>query len=389
MNARKAIFLTIVLTAAILAGQLWTSSRADAEWTTAAPPSSPPAETLPPSAPPPDTTVVADATTPETAPVTTAPIAATDPSAPTTTGPGEMSGPSMSLDATEMAPGGRVIVTLDGFGSLWATVMVCGNEARRGSPDCNQIGSTTKEFPTDGSPLRVSLAISSPPADCPCVVRAVGRDTSEIAIAPIVITGHPVGPVVEPTVTGPLMRVEIDASLSSSGLGSALRAQLGGPAVYDVTVRVTNTSTSPLRAVQLSVTAVRGDTIAATPTFDDPGQIGVGQTWSQTVTAELPAPSFGETEWRATASGAGPIVDIRRTTAHRPWMLIAMALLVVLNIGILLMRWRVRRRLDPARAGRETTRTGVRGGSIPDSDGSRRRPAVGSASARKSSPARH
>lgn len=307
-----------------------------------------------------------------------------------------MSGPSMSLDATEMAPGGRVIVTLDGFGSLWATVMVCGNEARRGSPDCNQIGSTTKEFPTDGSPLRVSLAISAPPVDCPCVVRAVGRDTAEIAIAPIVVTGHPVGPVVEPTVTGPLMRVEVDASLSSSGLGSALRAQLGGPAVYEVTVRVTNTSTSPLRAVQLSVTAVRGDTIAATPAFDDPGQIGVGQTWSQTVTAELPAPSFGESEWRVTASGAGPIVDVRRTTAHRPWMLIVMALLVVLNIGILLMRWRVRRRLDPERA----ARAGRPGRPEKISHAPRRRPAVASASASapaagaapgpgKSSPGRH
>jgi hypothetical protein len=159
--------------------------------------------------------------------------------------------------------------------------------------------------------------------------------------------------------------------------------------VYEVTVRVTNTSTSPLRAVQLSVTAERGDTLAATPAFDDPGQIGVGQTWSQTVTAELPAPSFGETEWRVTASGAGPIVDARHTTAHRPWMLIAMALLVASNIGILLMRWRIRRRLDTARTERGTASDGGRRRSTPDSGGSRRRPAVGTASARKSSPARH
>ncbi|MCB0999988.1 MAG: hypothetical protein KDB40_11890 [Acidimicrobiales bacterium] len=285
---------------------------------------------------------VATVATADTAVSSQAPDGAT----PESSTPGIVEGPSMSIDAAEMAPGGRVIVTLDQFESIWATVTVCGNEARRGSPDCNQTASVTKEFPIDGSPLRMSIPIVAPPTDCPCVLRAVGRDTSEIAIAPIVITGHPVGPVVEPQVTGPLLTVAIEAGLGASGAIGGIRAQLGGPATYEVTVRVTNTSTSGLRDVQLSATATRGADIVASLPFDDPGQIGVGQTWSQSVVAEVPAPSFGDVEWRVVASGAGPTVTDELTTTHRPWLLIGVVLLVVFNIGVLLMRWRVRRRVE-------------------------------------------
>lgn len=301
------------------------------------------------------------------APPPAAPDAATDTTSTPTTAPsagsatsGSVAGPSISLDTAEVTPGGRVIVTLDQFDSIWATLMVCGNEARRGSQDCNQAGSITKEFPLDGSPLRVSLAISAPLTDCPCVVRAVGEDTSEIAVAPLVVTGHPVGPIVEPVMSGPLMDVGVDATPAATGLTSMLRSQLGGPTTYEITVRVTNTANAPLRDVRLSASATRGESIAATPPFDDPGQIGVGQTWSQTVLSDVPAPSLGEVEWRVVASGAGPTVEREFVTTHRPWLLIALALLVVLNVAIVLIRWRIRRRLEAGSAARAPRRRAVR-----------------------------
>ncbi len=265
-------------------------------------------------------------------------------------GGGELLGPIVSVDAAEISLGGRATVTLDGFGSAWATVTVCGNEARRGSQDCDQSSSVAKEFPPDGSPILLSYVVNAPPVPCPCVLRAVGRDTSEVAISPITLTGHSVGPLVDPVVVGELVEVTIEAHPRSSGVLDALRAELGGRTAYEVTVSVRNTSTTGLRDVRLAGSVQRGNENLGDLLLDDPGALGVGQTWRQTVVAEVPSPSFGEVEWHVLANGAGPAVAAVRMTSHRPWLFISLVLLIVLNICILLLRWRVRRRRERAAA---------------------------------------
>ena len=262
------------------------------------------------------------------------------------------SGPAVAVNPGEAAPGGgNVTLTVDGFTSPYVTISICGNESRRGSADCNMAASVGVEVPQDGTPLVLQIPAVAPPADCPCVVRVVGRDSIEIALAPLVITGHPVGPVVDPPVGGPLVSVSVSTREAPEGALDALRSQLGGPTTYEVTVTVRNRTTSPLKQVRLSGSAGRGsDDNIATLVLDDPGLIAVGQTWQQTVIAKVPAPSFGAVTWRVAASGAGPAVVTTKSTRHRPTLLVVLALVVVLNLGLLAIRWRVRRRV--ARAAR-------------------------------------
>jgi hypothetical protein len=256
-----------------------------------------------------------------------------------------VSGPAVTLDQDEVISGGRVVVTVDGFSSRNVTIAVCGNEARRGSADCEMTTSQQIRFEDDGEPTWTRFVVPEPTLPCPCVVRVTSPDNDEIAVTPIVITGHPVGPVVDPPTIGDLVDVSISAATNPDGVLDAIRAATGGPALYDVTVSVLNIGPSALRTVRLSVEGSRGDNALPSIEIEDPGLIGVGQTWQQTVRVRVPTPSFGEVEWRATASGAGQPVSATTTTNHRPVLLIVLAVVLVADIGLLLIRFTIRRRV--------------------------------------------
>lgn len=257
-----------------------------------------------------------------------------------------ISGPIVTSSKAEVEPGGRTVLTVDGFSSPYVQISICGNEARRGSADCNMSASEGAEVGSSEAPLSVQMPVAAPPVDCPCVIRVVGKDSSEVAITPIVVIGHPVGPLVDPPVLGDLVAVSITAREAPKGALDALRSDLGGKINFEVTVRVKNLANTPLKQVSVSASAGRSasDDSLVSLELENPGLLGVGQTWQQTVTVEIPAPAFGSTEWRATVSGAGRIVTTTSTTKHRPWLLIILSMVVVLNIGLLLIRWRIRRR---------------------------------------------
>jgi hypothetical protein len=259
-----------------------------------------------------------------------------------------LSGPIASVSKEEVEPGGRVVVTIDGFDSLYVTLSICGNEARRGSADCNMAASEGVEVGQIGTALAIEMPVAAPPTDCPCVIRIVGQDTSELAVVPIVITDHPVGPVVDPPSLSNLLVVSIEARSVPRGVLDALRADLGGRTEFEVAVKVKNVSTTPLRQVRLSGSAGRNtaDDSLVSLELDDPGLIGVGQTWQQTLNVVVPAPSLGTVEWQVAVSGAGPTIIATHTTKHRPWLLIVMMVILVASVTTLLIRWRVRRRAE-------------------------------------------
>lgn len=256
-----------------------------------------------------------------------------------------ISGPIVTSSRPAVEPGSSTALTIDGFTSPYVQISICGNEARRGSADCNMSASEGVEV-SDDEPLVLQMPVAAPPVDCPCVIRVVGKDSSEVAITPIVVTGHPVGPLVDPPVLGDLVVVSITAREAPKGVLDALRSDLGGKTNFEVTVRVRNLANTPLKQVSVSASAGRtaSDDSLVSIELENPGVLGVGQMWQQTVSVEIPAPAFGYTEWRATVSGAGPIVTSTSTTKHRPWLLIILSMLVVFNIGLLLIRWRIRRR---------------------------------------------
>ncbi len=258
---------------------------------------------------------------------------------------GTTTGPTVTLDRTEVNPGERIGVTIDGFTVQSVTISVCGNEARRGSSDCNMAASEGQRLNPDGTPTPADLPVTAPPVDCPCVIRVSDRSNNEVAVTPITIIGHPVGPVVDPPKLGTPLAVSISAEPSSRGLLELVRPSLGGPASYDVTVTVKNTSMVPFSNVRVAGSVGRNpsDNLALLK-LSDPGLIGPGQTWQEIVPAVVPAPSFGTVQWRVDVSGAGPTVNVTESTHYRPLLLIVFAMFLVVDIFLLIMRGMMRRR---------------------------------------------
>lgn len=249
------------------------------------------------------------------------------------------SGPTVWLDRAEATPGDSVIVTVSGFDARPVTISVCGNEARRGSVDCDMRGSRARETQPDG-PIGTGLTVSAPPTPCPCIVRVSTQDNRMIAVAPIVIVGHPVADVVGASTADQPLIADIVAESASAAVGDQLRSSLGGPTTYDVTVRVTNTATFEIADATVAATFTRGR-------FDDtrnidlpnPGPLAPGQTWEKTVTVDVPALTFGDVEWSATVSGQGPAATATDSTSSRPLLLYVLGMILVIDLMILL--WRV------------------------------------------------
>ena len=275
----------------------------------------------------------------------------------------ETTGPSVALDRYEMAPTERVVLTLDGFVAGSVIISVCGNDARRGSSDCNMVESEGLRLNREGGETISSIPVAAPPVPCPCIIRVSTTGNDEVAVAAITLIGHPVAPVVgAPSLTDALA-VSVSASATPDGLGGWVRSTLGGAATYEVTVKVRNRSTVSLERVAVSGSAGRdAENVLTTLELTDPGEIAPGQTWTEVVQAELPAPVYGSVEWRVDVSGVGPTVAATDSTRHTPVLLAV--LVVVLLVDLALLGWRLvaRRRRRKEEAGADTDAEGVGNG---------------------------
>ena len=257
----------------------------------------------------------------------------------------ELSGPVVVLDRTSAEPGERVLVSLEQFQSPWVTVVVCGNEARRGAGDCDMPSGRGVETRADG-PARLELTVQRPPVPCPCVVRAVGRDTTEVAVTPLEVIGHPVADVVEGQSLEGLVDTDLQVVASPDSFLSAARSSLGGATRYLVTVAVRNRSSQPLTAVRVAGDARRGGEVVARLELGTPSAIPPGQTWRTTIAVEIGAVSIGEVQWQVVTSGAGPSTTTVAATNHQPLLLLAAAVLVVVCFALLGFRFLSRRHAE-------------------------------------------
>lgn len=264
--------------------------------------------------------------------------------------PSAAEGPTVSLDRTEVSPGDPVIVTMSGFTGGAVVVAACGNLAKRGSADCNMSASASEGINRRSAQTLEQLFVHPPPVPCPCLIRAWSTSNNEFAVAPIVIRGHPIAPAVEQAL-GPLVDVAVDAKRANAGFVSALRSALGGPTAYDVTVSVRNRTTETLANISLSGAASHrlSDEVASVD-LPAPGAIDPGQTWKQTVRAELPAPSLGRYVWKVTAAGAGPAVHAEQQTDRSPVPLLLLCIVLVADFVAIAWRRLSRRRSREASA---------------------------------------
>jgi len=262
-----------------------------------------------------------------------------------TPGQPSVSGPSVTVEPAVVNPGDRAMITVSGFEAHLITISVCGNEARRGSADCNMQQSQGMGL-TAGRPSGIALTINEPEPTCPCIIRVTSDGNDEIAAAPITITGHPVGPLIDPPSFGDLVSVDIRAVEAPRSFWGYIRPELGGPTPYDVTVSVKNLTTTTMYNLKVSAAVGRdendylGDVI-----FGAPGGLPPGQTWTQTVRAVVKAPVYGTLMWRAAVSGAGPTVTVQDSVEHKPLLLMIGCLAVIAGLFTLIIRALVRRHI--------------------------------------------
>ena len=265
-----------------------------------------------------------------------------------TAGDPTITGPTVTIDPAAVKPTERVAVAISGFQDTVATIAVCGNDALRGSQDCNMV---------DSYSLRVgasyvqglSMLISEPPASCPCIIRVTSNGNEEIALTPITIIGHPVGPLVGPATIGELVGVSIHASQSPTSFWGNFRPNLGGATPFDVTVSIHNTSTATLHNLDVNAAVGHGDTdYVADITFGRPDAVAPGQTWKQTVRTVVKSPAIGTLRWRVAVSGAGPTVTANQTMRRKPVLLMVACLIIIGAIFVLIIRLLISRHVRRA-----------------------------------------
>lgn len=257
----------------------------------------------------------------------------------------ETDGPTASLDRLEASPGQPVVVRMDGFGSGDVTIAVCGNLAKRGSADCDMRTAQGDGVHANEVESVTQLIVQPPPAPCPCIVRVSSNTNDEFAVAPLVVLGHPVAPVVAPS-NQPLVDVTVEAEKVPKGFLATIRSALGGPTRYEVTVSVRNRTTETLSNVQLAGSARhRLDDFVATLELAPPGPIGPGQTYTTRVEAEVPAPAMGRFSWTVSASGAGSTVAQTQHVNATPLALFVLLAVLLVDIAAIVgRRIRTRRR---------------------------------------------
>jgi hypothetical protein len=297
--------------------------------------------------------------TPDEPPVTTPPISVPvptpnfDPNRELAENPlPTVSAPLVELDRYTMRPNDLVTITTAGFtqGGIFATV--CGNDALRGSSDCNVAASEGIETRRDGTPDTQVMVVAAPPTSCPCVIRVASSDNTEVAFADITLIGHPVvEPVFGPNRSVEPLAVSISAEPVSEGTLGWVRSSLGGPTEYSVTVTIRNRSNVDAQRVVINGAAGAAiDDIDVVLDLASPGVIARDSEWQETVRAVLPAPVFGTSVWRVDVLSGGPTVRSTDTTSHLPGLLILGIAILLLDLVLLLARLVIRRRMR-ARAG--------------------------------------
>ncbi|HEX4866589.1 MAG TPA: hypothetical protein VFV32_03085 [Acidimicrobiales bacterium] len=270
----------------------------------------------------------------------------------------ETAGPVVTVGTADVWSGDRVLVTLEGFRGSVVTLSICGNEARRGSADCNMAASQGVGLERSGAPTMTEYRAVAPAVPCPCVLRASTASQDEVAAVPINLLDHPVGPVTGPE-TLPPVEVRVGAAKDPGGLLERLRSTLGGATTYAVTVSVRNPTTIELANLVLTGSAGRPDRDTVDLDLGPVGVLAPGQTWTDTIRVDLPSPVVGEYRFDVTASGAGASVRASSRDRSVPMGLVVLSVVFVADVGAIAWRRLADRRRSSA-AGSDRARGRIR-----------------------------
>lgn len=265
--------------------------------------------------------------------------------------------PAVTVEPSQADPGSMATLSIEGFESPTVTVAICGNEARRGSSDCDMVASTGVVLAADGTPTLALIPVVAPPMPCPCVVRVTSPGFDEIAVAPLEVIGHETAELVSSAQAGASLVVAISATRVAGGLAERIDAGLGGDVDYEAVVTLTNTGSAPVDGIILNASFGRSAVdFLGEIVVEAPASLGAGQTWQQVVPVTVPPRVVGTVAWKVTAAAGLFAAEASTTTTQRPTLLVGLVSLVVLDLGIVAIRWRIRRH---ARAAEKMTAAGA------------------------------
>lgn len=264
--------------------------------------------------------------------------------------------PTIGLSSPTAQPGDLVIVTLTGWNVGPVTVSVCGNEAARGSEDCDLRSAQGVGIANPTTETVVQLMVARPPPPCPCVVMVATAAHDIVRSVPIEIKGVPIGPVIGSTAPGPLFEVKASVEAARSTVVDRLKASAGGRVRRTLVLVVKNNGT--MTANQISATAAVGRAVNGGEPLALPaiGPLQPGEAKRYRVLVTLAAPSYGHYAVSGTLTGYGvPVAFVARTSTV-PVLLVVLCLGLAVDIA-LLVSLRARRRYRMRRGA--TTATGV------------------------------
>lgn len=238
--------------------------------------------------------------------------------------------PTVTVEPSVVSIGQTVSVNVSGFPDGRAVVVtLCGNQARRGSVDCDLPGSVAFPISRFDDAHITTFPIGTPPVPCPCVVQVTNTPGSDIAYAPISINGFPTAPVVSNKLYQPLA-LDVQVKRASQNPIAWLRSFVGGPTPYDVKVSVHNRLSEAVDGVKLSSRAGRNATDQSRRvTMPVPATLAAGQTWKYSQRVTLSAPVVGDFFWTTTASGDGALARASNRTDHQPFGLYGLVFVLI------------------------------------------------------------
>jgi hypothetical protein len=252
--------------------------------------------------------------------------------------------PTAKVSSTILAAGQTVNV----YGAGWAPrslvrMELCGNSAADATTDCDVRNSTDSGVRDDGS-VAGTLVVATPPVACPCVVRLSTVDGT-VALVPVqlggILAAAPTGKVDTPS----LSRL-VDMRIAVVDRGSWTK-WFGARSDRVVDITLENTGRVPIDDPILDLRFGRGHNPSGVIATPDLARLEPGATHKVTVPFALEALSFGDYTVWARLGGYGTPRVVRAQTSTYPWGLVIL-LVVLLQLLLIAVRNRVRRRVAPA-----------------------------------------
>jgi hypothetical protein len=264
---------------------------------------------------------------------------------------GATQGPQIVVAPAQASVGDDILVEFTGWPSSPVSVALCGNDARRGSEDCDQTSSQSVQ-PRGTDPVYLRMTLGVPPVGCPCVIRANTISSEIVRTAPIVVADVPNGGDIPPAVqqaTPDQLAVTVKLQRVEDSIVNTLVPPLGGPVQLHLFVTMHNRGATPMNGLRIVGSVGKSladrEPIGRTPAVD----LRPGETTQVTVPVELSAPAFGDYTVAGSVYGAEVPTKFVVRTHNDPWALeLLLPLLLILIAQLVRRRDRIRRAMDDA-----------------------------------------